>query len=228
MPAYKVVFISAGIGMLLSLVWFWFGRRQLKGIRLPAAHQTGPRNVSLVLLFGVVIGIPAVLRAADHRRDLLQYILMALFIIPAIMLFREGVVESKVSRDKVVAMLVIFAFNVLFWMFFEQAGRLVQLPRREDRQPRHRHAGPVPGAGRHQRLPGVLVPVGELGGDHRARADPGLAVGEDGPQQPDHPAQVRPRTDLQRPRLPAADGGVVEYGRRRRQDPVLDAVRRST
>jgi POT family proton-dependent oligopeptide transporter len=38
------------------------------------------------------------------------------------MLFREGVVEGKVSRDKVSAMLVIFVFNVLFWMFFEQAG----------------------------------------------------------------------------------------------------------
>jgi POT family proton-dependent oligopeptide transporter len=27
-----------------------------------------------------------------------------------------------VQRDKVIAMLIIFAFNVLFWMFFEQAG----------------------------------------------------------------------------------------------------------
>ena len=58
MPAYKIVFIAAGIGMVLSLIWFWFGRSQLKGIGLPAAHQTGMRNVSLVLLFGVVIGIP--------------------------------------------------------------------------------------------------------------------------------------------------------------------------
>jgi POT family proton-dependent oligopeptide transporter len=32
------------------------------------------------------------------------------------------VVEGKVSRDKVMAMLTIFVFNVLFWMFFEQAG----------------------------------------------------------------------------------------------------------
>ena len=122
MPAYKIVFISAGIGMLLSLVWFWFGRRQLKGIGLPAAHQTGMRNVSLVLLLGVVVGIPLFYALLTIDATLLQYILMALFVIPAVMLFREGVVEGKVSRDKVSAMLVIFVFNVLFWMFFEQAG----------------------------------------------------------------------------------------------------------
>jgi len=122
MPAYKIVFISAGIGMLLSLVWFWFGRRQLKGIGLPAAHQTGMRNVSLVLLLGVVIGIPLFYALLTIDATLLQYILMALFVIPAVMLFREGVVEGQVPRDKVIAMLTIFVFNVLFWMFFEQAG----------------------------------------------------------------------------------------------------------
>ena len=37
MPAYKVVFIASGIGMLISLVWFWFGRRQLQGIGRPPA-----------------------------------------------------------------------------------------------------------------------------------------------------------------------------------------------
>jgi POT family proton-dependent oligopeptide transporter len=35
---------------------------------------------------------------------------------------REGIREGKVARDKVIAMLIIFTFNILFWMFFEQAG----------------------------------------------------------------------------------------------------------
>ncbi len=121
-PAYKVVFIAAGIGMILSLVWFWFGRSQLKGIGLPAAHQTGLRNVSLVLFGGVGIGIPVFYALLTIDATLLQGILMSLFVIPAVMLFREGVREDSVSRDKVIAMLTIFVFNVLFWMFFEQAG----------------------------------------------------------------------------------------------------------
>jgi len=38
------------------------------------------------------------------------------------MLLVEGARNGKVARDMVVAMLIIFVFNVLFWMFFEQAG----------------------------------------------------------------------------------------------------------
>ena len=122
MPAYKIVFMSAGVGMILSLVWFWFGRRQLKGIGMHAAHQAGLRNVSLVLLGGVAIGIPVFYALLTIDATVLQYILMALFVVPAVMLFREGVRGGNVSRDKVIAMLTIFVFNVLFWMFFEQAG----------------------------------------------------------------------------------------------------------
>jgi len=41
---------------------------------------------------------------------------------PAVMLLMEGIRIGTVARDKVIAMLIIFTFNVLFWMFFEQAG----------------------------------------------------------------------------------------------------------
>ena len=121
-PAYKVVFIAAGIGMIFSLVWFGLGRRQLKGIGLHAEHQGGMRNVSLVALGGLLIGVPVFYTLLTIDATLLQYILMALFVIPAVMLVREGVREGSVPRDKVLAMLAIFVFNVLFWMFFEQAG----------------------------------------------------------------------------------------------------------
>ena len=52
----------------------------------------------------------------------LQWILSALFIGLGIMLLVEGIREGSVSRDKTIAMLIIFTFNVLFWCFFEQAG----------------------------------------------------------------------------------------------------------
>ena len=68
-PAYKIVFIAAGIGMILSLVWFWFGRRQLKGIGMhggpsdrPAQHLAGAGG----WLAGRCAGV---LHAADHRRQ---------------------------------------------------------------------------------------------------------------------------------------------------------------
>ncbi len=121
MPAYKVVFIAAGIGMLLSLIWFWFGRAQLKGIGAPEPHAAGMGRV-LMVAAGALVAIPAFYLLLNIEASVLNWILLALFIVPAVMLLTEGVREGSIARDKVIAMLIIFGFNVLFWMFFEQAG----------------------------------------------------------------------------------------------------------
>lgn len=121
MPAYKVVFIASGIGMILSFVWFWFGRTQLKGIGLPAPDQVALSRVAMVAI-GAVCAIPLFYFLLTIDAKVLQGILVALLVIPAIMLVVEGIREGTVPRDKVFAMLIILAFNVFFWCFFEQAG----------------------------------------------------------------------------------------------------------
>jgi POT family proton-dependent oligopeptide transporter len=121
MPAYEVVFLCAGIGMLLSLIWFWFGRAQLKGVGAPEAHAAGMGRVLLVAV-GALVAVPVFYFLLTIDAGVLNWILIALFVVPAIMLLVEGLREGSIARDKVVAMLIIFGFNVLFWMFFEQAG----------------------------------------------------------------------------------------------------------
>lgn len=153
MPAYKYVFIASGIGMLVSLVWFWFGRAQLKGIGQPPVGKTGFGNV-IYVLFGTLVAIPALYYLlgggfAENVADLLfklglldpviengavvyektlaastvlAWVLGLMFIVLCLLLLVEGIREGKVQRDKVIAMLIIFVFNVMFWMFFEQAG----------------------------------------------------------------------------------------------------------
>jgi POT family proton-dependent oligopeptide transporter len=120
-PAYKVVFLTAGIGMIISLFWFYLGRSQLKGIGAAEA-DSGMGRVAGVAAIGALIGIPLFYFLLTIDAMYLQYLLMALIVVPAVMLLREGMREGAVSRDKVLAMLSIFSFNVLFWMFFEQAG----------------------------------------------------------------------------------------------------------
>jgi POT family proton-dependent oligopeptide transporter len=120
-PAYKIVFISAGIGMLISLVWFYIGRRTLKGIGAPAPDAQSPMRMVYVSL-GALAVIPAVYALLALGANALQGVLMVLFVILSVMLFLEGVRNGNVARDKVIAMLLIFAFNIMFWCFFEQAG----------------------------------------------------------------------------------------------------------
>jgi POT family proton-dependent oligopeptide transporter len=119
---YKVVFATTGVGMLISLVWFWFGRRQLGGIGRPPADRDGGKSM-LGVIAGVVVAVPIVyLLMAKLGASALAWILGALFIGLSLMLLVEALREGAVQRDKVIAMLVLFTFNVLFWCFFEQAG----------------------------------------------------------------------------------------------------------
>ena len=120
-PTYKVVFIASGVGMLVSLVWFYFGRKQLEGIGAPPPDATAMGRVLLVAA-GAVVVIPIMYALLAVGAKVLQSVLTVMFIALAITLLVEGIKEGKVARDKTIAMLVIFAFNIMFWMFFEQAG----------------------------------------------------------------------------------------------------------
>ena len=121
MPNYKVVFIASGIGMLISLVWFWFGRRQLGEIGRPPAGQAGKQKVLWVLLF-CILSVPVYYFLLAIDASTLQYVLSAMFLVLCGMLLVEGFREGPVARDRAIAMLIIFTFNILFWCFFEQAG----------------------------------------------------------------------------------------------------------
>jgi len=121
MPSYKVVFIAAGVGMLLSLLWFQIGRRGLQGIGAAHGVLANPARL-LGVIGGSLLVIPVVYFLLKLGAERLQGVLLVLFIILAVMLMVEGVREGKVARDKTIAMLVIFFFNVMFWCFFEQAG----------------------------------------------------------------------------------------------------------
>ncbi|MDG2517024.1 POT family proton-dependent oligopeptide transporter [Lysobacter sp. OAE881] len=121
MPAYKVVFITSGIGMLISLVWFWIGRGQLQGIGLPPVGSESRKRLAITALCAI-IAIPGIYFLLSMGADSLQWVLTAMFVALAILLLVEGIREGPRQRDMVIAMLIIFAFNVLFWCFFEQAG----------------------------------------------------------------------------------------------------------
>ena len=121
MPVYKIVFIVSGIGMLISLVWFWLGRGQLKGVGEPPTGGEGMGRV-VVTAICAVAAIPLIYFLLNLGAGTLQWVLTAMFIALAVLLLVEGIRNGPKQRDMVIAMLIIFAFNVLFWCFFEQAG----------------------------------------------------------------------------------------------------------
>ncbi|OGT56254.1 MAG: dihydroorotate dehydrogenase [Gammaproteobacteria bacterium RIFCSPHIGHO2_12_FULL_63_22] len=122
MPAYKVVFLTAGIGMLISLVWFWFGRAQLGTVGRPPVESDSKAKV-LYVLVGALLSIPLIyFLLSINAKSLQYYVLFPMFVLLCAMIMIEGFRDGAVARDRAIAMLIIFVFNILFWMFFEQAG----------------------------------------------------------------------------------------------------------
>jgi POT family proton-dependent oligopeptide transporter len=124
---YKIVFFTTGAGMLISLLWFWFGRQQLGDIGRAPDGKNGGLKLAAVLIgcaaaapvVYLLLGLPSAYREGALW---IQMGLTALFVLLAAMLIVEALREGSVQRDKVIAMLLLFTFNILFWMFFEQAG----------------------------------------------------------------------------------------------------------
>lgn len=119
---YRLVFAAAGVGMVLSLLWFWFGRRGLHGVGRPAPGASSRLRVLWVLV-GVIVAVPLVYLLLSKIGAIgLQWLLGLLFIGVATMLIVEAVRHDTVQVQRVIAMLIIFAFNLLFWMFYFQLG----------------------------------------------------------------------------------------------------------
>ncbi|MDY0964161.1 MULTISPECIES: peptide MFS transporter [Massilia] len=121
MPSYKIVFLASGIGMLISLFWFYVGRKSLQGIGAPIGDLASPKRLVMTIV-GALVVIPIMYLLLQAGAANLQVLLTILFVGLAAMLIIEGIREGKVSRDKTWAMMIIFFFNILFWCFFEQAG----------------------------------------------------------------------------------------------------------
>jgi proton-dependent oligopeptide transporter, POT family len=119
---YRSVFLATGIGMIISTFWFYFGLPQLGNIGKPPAERDAKSSMTIVL-GAVIVGIPLVyLLMAKVGAAGLAWLLGGLFIVLCAMIMMQALKDGTVQRDKAMAMLLLFTFNILFWMFFEQAG----------------------------------------------------------------------------------------------------------
>jgi proton-dependent oligopeptide transporter, POT family len=116
----RTVFIVAGIGMVISLIWFWFGKQSLGHVGKPPAGKESLAS-AVPAVIGAVFAVPLMYYMLGNG-TWLNYILVGMFIICLGILIFEAMKDGPIQRDKVIALVILFIFNILFWMFFEQAG----------------------------------------------------------------------------------------------------------
>jgi POT family proton-dependent oligopeptide transporter len=129
---FKYGFGLAGIGMLLGFLIFWFGRgtyAAAKGLEITEKGKEkvlGPITyVHLITVISVLL-IP-VCYILISKNEILQYLLLALFIVVSINLISSGAKEGKIWRDRMIALVIFILINIVFWAFFEQAGTSLTL-----------------------------------------------------------------------------------------------------
>ncbi len=119
---YKAVFGAAGIGMLISYIWFYIGRKQLNGVGTIKKNPARTKNLLYVILGSISSIGPVYILMAYAGAQVLAWLLFILFVGLAFMLIKGVKKYGKVALNRMFACLIMCGFNVIFFMFFEQAG----------------------------------------------------------------------------------------------------------
>jgi len=123
----------AGVGMLLGVAIFIMGQDKLEG------HGEAPdpamlKKWQMPIYLGSLLAVPALYSLITYGRDvslfgqdLLFYILVGLLVFVCFNLLRAGFQGDNVQRDRIIVLMILMTFNVVFWACFEQAGSSLTL-----------------------------------------------------------------------------------------------------
>jgi len=129
---FEYGFGLAGLGMLAGLFIFWGGRDKYEHVPNIAITELGKKKslggfkLYQVITVGSLLLIP-LSYVLISQNQILQYILVAIFIYVAYQLISAGIKEGKVWRDRMIALVIMMVVNVIFWACFEQAGTSLTL-----------------------------------------------------------------------------------------------------
>lgn len=125
--AWYLGFLVAGIGMLLGQTIFFFAGPSLKGQGLPPPRKDSGGIMPYVLLtFGVLVFIPVTGYLMANPK-----IVQSLALIVAVpilgYLVWEAFRSEREERDRMFVLLILCAFSIMFWAFFELAGSAINI-----------------------------------------------------------------------------------------------------
>ncbi len=128
---WYIGYLLAGAGMIASLVIFTFGRRWMEGRGLPpaGARLLGSGRFGVPNLVPLILGVLVFLPLAAYLISRPQYV-QSLAVIIAIVVLVYLLFEAwRAPRQEASRMIVIIAlcmFSMIFWGFFELAGSTIQ------------------------------------------------------------------------------------------------------
>ena len=125
-------FALAGFGMIIGTLTFWMGRAKYERVaEAPDPEKLngawlGPLSRFHVTIIASIVAIP-LLYLLISNSEVVGYLLAATAVLVIFNLLRESFKEGPVARDRMIMMIILFIFNIVFWACFEQAGTSLTL-----------------------------------------------------------------------------------------------------
>jgi POT family proton-dependent oligopeptide transporter len=130
---YPIGFGLAGVGMLVGIGIFMGGTKLLEGHGEPNDAERFRKYGNLVYL-GSFAAVPVLYGLVTYGesisflgQSLLFWLLLGTLLYVCINLITEGVKDGAVQRDRILVLMILMVFNVVFWACFEQAGSSLTL-----------------------------------------------------------------------------------------------------
>lgn len=129
---YEYGFGLAGIGMVIGAIVFIFGQKHYEGHGLPPDRDKlmkpafGPLSRLHITILGTLAIIP-VFYLLLNNSAVVGYLLAATAAFVLYVLISAGIKGGKVLRDRMLILILLMFFNIVFWACFEQAGSSLTL-----------------------------------------------------------------------------------------------------
>ena len=118
---YRWGFLAAGVGMVFGLVVFQILKGWLGHVGAKPEGKEGYGPIVQVLVGAVVLVVPVYVLLSQS--DVLGGLLIAMMLGLVAYFIYSGIASgSREQLHRYIAMLILFAANILFWALFEQAG----------------------------------------------------------------------------------------------------------
>lgn len=119
----------AGIFMVIGLITFSLGQKSLGVIGLPPADESGktvPMSKQSMVYLASLLIIPVFILLFNNY-TVMGEIMFPVCIIATVAMIVLAFRQEKEARDKMLAAIVLVAFSVMFWAFYEQGGGSLNL-----------------------------------------------------------------------------------------------------
>ena len=125
---WNVAFGLAAIGMMVSLINFYFTQRRLGPIGLQPGHPEAivkskalPKWAEYAVYVGTLLLIP-VIQIMVSKTEYTDYFMYTIGPLTLLYLFYEMTKVTSAERKKLLAALVFIIFSIVFWGIYEQSG----------------------------------------------------------------------------------------------------------